>query len=406
MNGQDTGTTGEQSVIRAGQQPDAATKNGKTPEASGGSEERYRTLFDGMTEGFALHEILCDATGAPRDYRFLAINPAFERLTGLKREQVIGATHNDVLPNDDPKWVQIYGEVALTGKPTHFESYSSGLQRHYEVFAYRPAPRQFAVLFVEMTEHKKWEEPLESLARFPAENINPVLRVDSQGRLLYANQASQAVLRQWKTEAGGALPAPWPERVREALADLTPHRYEADVGHGALFFHLVPVRDRRYVNIYGTDITSLREAQRREKVAAAAAAETAAAAKALEAMEEGVLLVDVSGIIASVNPALERLCGWQGGDIVGRDVGEFLPRILPEAEAAELMRALRGLREGRLRGMDPITFISRDGCAVPVVPSASLISRSTGPIGVGCSRRTSRQPGPKVSGFSASSACR
>ena len=67
------------------------------------SEERYRSLFEGMTEGFALHEIICDEAGKPCDYRFLEINPAFERLTGLKREEVVGKTLSQVLPEDDPQ---------------------------------------------------------------------------------------------------------------------------------------------------------------------------------------------------------------------------------------------------------------------------------------------------------------
>jgi len=62
------------------------------------SEERYRSLFNSMTEGFALHEIILDENGEPYDYRFLDVNPAFERLTGLKREDVIGKTHNEALP--------------------------------------------------------------------------------------------------------------------------------------------------------------------------------------------------------------------------------------------------------------------------------------------------------------------
>ena len=61
-------------------------------------EERYRTLFTGIREGFALHEILCDAQGKPCDYRFLDANPAFEALTGLKAEQIHGRTVHEVLP--------------------------------------------------------------------------------------------------------------------------------------------------------------------------------------------------------------------------------------------------------------------------------------------------------------------
>jgi PAS domain S-box-containing protein len=137
----------------------------KIEEALRRSEERYRSLFNGMTEGFALHEIICDNKGVPRDYRFLEINPAFERLTGLKREDVVGKTHNEVLPNDDPSWATAFGAVALTGEPVHFENYSPALKRYYEVFAYRPAPRQFAVILMDITERKKKEEELVRLNR-------------------------------------------------------------------------------------------------------------------------------------------------------------------------------------------------------------------------------------------------
>jgi PAS domain S-box-containing protein len=124
------------------------------------SEERYRTLFENMTEGFALHEIVCDEQGEPCDYRFLDINPAFEQLTGLKRENVIDRLVTEALPGIEPGWIKAYGEVTLTGKPLHFENYSSALKQHYEVFAYRPAPRRFAVIFMDVTERKQAEMEL------------------------------------------------------------------------------------------------------------------------------------------------------------------------------------------------------------------------------------------------------
>lgn len=134
-------------------------------EALKASEERYRSLFNSMTEGFALHEIILDENGNPFDYRFLDVNPAFEQLTGLKRVDVIGKTHNEVLPGDSSRWVEEYGDVALTGEPAHFDNYSPALERHYEVFAYRPALGQFAVIFVDITERKHQEEQIRKLTR-------------------------------------------------------------------------------------------------------------------------------------------------------------------------------------------------------------------------------------------------
>ncbi len=124
------------------------------------SEERYHSLFEHMTEGFALHEIVCDDRGVPSDYRFLDINPAFEQLTGMRREDVVGRLVTEVLPAIEPDWISTYGEVTLTGIPVHFENYAAPLKRHYEVFAYRPAPRQFACIFMDVTLRKQAETEL------------------------------------------------------------------------------------------------------------------------------------------------------------------------------------------------------------------------------------------------------
>ena len=124
------------------------------------SEVRYRALFEHMTEGFALHEIVTDVQGRPVDYRYLEINPAFEKLTGLKRNDLLGRRITEVLPGTEDAWIERYGRVALTGEPIHFESFSAALGRWYEVFAYQPKLRQFAVVFTDISERKQMEEEL------------------------------------------------------------------------------------------------------------------------------------------------------------------------------------------------------------------------------------------------------
>jgi len=122
--------------------------------------EEYRTLFESMTDGFAFHEIITDESGKPCDYRFLDINPAFERQTGLKRADVIGRRALEVMPDLEPFWIETYGRVGLTGEAAHFENFSASLNRWYQVYAYRPAPLRFATVFSDITERKREEEAL------------------------------------------------------------------------------------------------------------------------------------------------------------------------------------------------------------------------------------------------------
>ena len=125
------------------------------------AEQKYQRIFHEMLDGFALHEIICDAEGNSVDYRFLAVNPAFERMTGLKAVNIVGRTVLEILPATEAHWIEAYGRVALTGVPIHFENYASDLQKHFEVAAFRPAPNQFACTILDITERKRVEEEIQ-----------------------------------------------------------------------------------------------------------------------------------------------------------------------------------------------------------------------------------------------------
>ncbi len=162
------------------------------------SERRYRQLFEEINSGFALHEVILNESGQPCDYRFLEINPAFERLTGLKASDLIGRTVLACMPDTEKYWIETYGRVAMTGESIHFENYSGALGRHYEVLAYCPDRGRFATLFHDITARKKIEEALcESEERFRTlfETMAPgVVYQDQHGKIIMANPAAERIL--------------------------------------------------------------------------------------------------------------------------------------------------------------------------------------------------------------------
>ncbi len=142
-------------------------------------KQDYEILFREMLNGFALHEIICDKSGTPVDYRFLAVNPAFERMTGLTADQAVGGTVLEIFPEIEPYWIETYGRVALTGKPAFFESYTQELGKHFEVMAFRPMPGRFACIFTDITDRKLAEEERENLRA----QLNQAQKMESVGRL-------------------------------------------------------------------------------------------------------------------------------------------------------------------------------------------------------------------------------
>jgi PAS domain S-box-containing protein len=145
------------------------------------SEERYRTLFESIDEGFCVIEVLFDAAGTPVDYRFIETNPAFVKQTGLTN--ATGQCILDLAPNLDQYWFETYGQVVTSGIPSRFEGYTTDLNRWFDVYAFpmgSPGGARVAVLFSDITQRKQAEQEREHLlndekrARAEAERANRI----------------------------------------------------------------------------------------------------------------------------------------------------------------------------------------------------------------------------------------
>lgn len=116
------------------------------------TEERYRTLFDTIDEGFCIIEFLDGPHGPLSDYVHVEANPAYARHAGIV--DVVGQKVREMVPDEAEGWVRLYREVLLTGEPIRFQRELVATGRHLELSAFRVGPverRQVAVLFQDIT---------------------------------------------------------------------------------------------------------------------------------------------------------------------------------------------------------------------------------------------------------------
>ena len=141
------------------------TARKQAQEALGASEQKFRTLFESMDEGYCLIEIIFDAAARPSDFRFLEINPAFEKHTGIRNAQ--GKRMREIAPDHEARWFETYGAVAVTGEAARFVNDAKALEgRWFEGYAFRlggSGSHKVAILFSNITDRKRGEEERERL---------------------------------------------------------------------------------------------------------------------------------------------------------------------------------------------------------------------------------------------------
>ncbi len=311
------------------------------------SEAKYRPLFESIDQGWCICELLFDENGEPHDYRFLEVNEAFERLTGL--EQVIGKTARQVVPNHDTHWFDIFGRVVRTREPVRVEQQTSAINRWFDVNAFcigEPQSNQFAALFTNISETKRIEAERKKVEqerdRFLAVGSDLQVIMSNHGYFHWVSPTSERILG-WTPDE--MTSRPWtdflhPDDILASVAESVSvlsgnetfafeNRYRhKDGSYRWLLWRAQPHLEAQVLYAAAVDITARKQAE----VALRQSEEHYR--RLFESIDEGFctieVLFDAEGKpidhrILQANPACERQSGITNPE--GKTVSELAPGL-------------------------------------------------------------------------------
>lgn len=367
------------------------TARKKMDEALRASEQRYRSLFEAMREGFALCEIICDADGKPRDYRFLEVNSAFEKILGVTRSQACGRTVREIFPQVEDFWIDAYGKVALTGAPTRFENHLRALDKDFQVVAFSPRRGQFAAIFQDITGPKAVEQRLRLQSAALEAAANGIVITDRDGSVLWTNPAFTRLTGYTAEEVLGKNPRILKsgKQNEEFYRNLWQTINSGAVWHGDMInrrkdgslydeeMTIAPVCDERGGV---THFIAIKQDVTRRKQSERALRESEEMFRSLSASSPfGIFLTDIQGHYNYVNPRCREILGCS---LVESQNDGWANFVHPEDRAAALRRWRDYVQSGEGEYSHEFRIEHRDGSIlVAHLRAAPLRSDQGSPMG-------------------------
>jgi len=275
-------------------------------------EEKYRLISENMRDLVTLHD---------PDWAYRYVSSSVVDLLGYSPEDLLGTSPLDMVhPHDITRILKEVRHTKEKEVPSmRFQYRMRKADNSYTWFETILNPihddegtlTQLQAASRDISEQKLMEKQVRSLVKFPEENPHPVIRTTAMGEIIYANRASDNLLKYWKKESKkkNMLPDYWKEIISEVVEKKKPRSIELDIDEGYFLFSITPVPEEEETYIYGIDIS---DKHRQEQ-------ELYLTARIFETTLEGIIVTDPEGIIQSVNPAFTRITGFSAKEAQGEN---------------------------------------------------------------------------------------
>jgi two-component system sensor kinase FixL len=330
--------------------------------------------------------------------RITEFNPTAELTFGYRREQVLGQRLDRLLlaPGSrtlfNQRLEESVGRRSGSGEAVRIEL--EAVKKDGNVIpvelAIKPlhmdASRLQTVYIHDISDRKRQEAEIASLAAFPSESPIPMLRVNRHGVVIYANSPSEPLLRHWGCGRLQPLPVYWKQLVLPVLESGRTQELELQTDDATFSLLLAPIRTLGYVNLYARDVTAMRAAEaevrrRQDELVHVSRLST------MGEMATGIaheLNQPLSAIINFANGCARRLKLGTGGDA---EMLDALQQIANQANrAGEIIKRLRGMvgRQQPVREDNDLNALVQEVCA--------LLSHETRKLQVQLELRLDPQP--------------
>lgn len=159
------------------------------------SEQDYRNLFENMTTGFVLFEVLKNSSGVPVDFRFAQLNESARKMADRDRMELIGQSLKEVFQPLEEYWIDVLAKVAMTGQASSYENRMESIGRYLSIWIFVPKPGFLGVVVTDTTARRMAEDAMHAAQQqlqLIFDNTNDVIfKTDAQGNYSYLNSAAE-----------------------------------------------------------------------------------------------------------------------------------------------------------------------------------------------------------------------